>query len=63
MQKTKAHQLAEDALAPELRDAFNMLVTEYKESCERHTSDHSKRVNYNILADLVKAGWRKSNPN
>ena len=61
MQKTKAHKQAEDALPAELRDAFNMLVSEYKKSCVLHTSDHKERVNYNILADLVKTVWRKSN--
>lgn len=60
MAKSEKHQEAEKSLLPELRDIFNALVLEYEESCVRHTSDHRKRVNYNILADLVRAGWRKT---
>lgn len=60
MAKSEKHQAAEKSLPPDLRDIFNALVLEYEESCVRHTSDHRKRVNYNILADLVLAGWRKT---
>ena len=59
MGKSKLHKIAEDALAAEFRNAFNLLVSEYKASCQAHTRDHGKRVNYNILSDLVKSGWRK----
>ena len=59
MAKSKLHQEAELALAPELREVFNALVLDYEESCVRHTSDHKKRVNYKILADLIVSGWRK----
>ena len=63
MAKTKAHENAESALSAELRDTFNALVQDYMDASERHTADHSRRVNYNILSDLVRAGWKKSNSN
>jgi hypothetical protein len=59
MAKSKLHQEAELTLAPELREMFNALVHDYEESCVRHTSDHRKRVNYKILADLIVSGWCK----
>ena len=60
MDKSPKHQAAEASLAPELRETFNALVKAYQDASERHTSDHKRRVNYNILADLVTAGWRDS---
>jgi len=60
MAKSQKHLYAEKSLPPELKDIFNALVLEYEASCVRHTSDHRKRVNYNILADLVRDGWRKT---
>jgi hypothetical protein len=59
MKKSKLHQQAEDDLPIALRDTFNLLVKDYQDSSEKRTSDHSRRVSYNIIADLVIAGWRK----
>ena len=59
MAKSKLCQEAEQTLAPELREAFSALVHDNEESCVRHTSDHKKRVNYKILADLIESGWCK----
>jgi len=59
MAKSRLHQEAEQRLSPELREVFNALVHDYEESCVIHTRDHKKRVNYNILSDLVMSGWRK----
>ena len=36
------------------------LVDDYMNASEAQTKDHSRRVNYNILADLILGGWRKS---
>lgn len=49
----------EKRLPVELRPAFGTLVDDYMDASEAHTKDHSRRVNYNILADLILAGWRK----
>ena len=48
---------AEQSLPESLRDTFKMLVEDYKVSAEAHTG--RVWVNYNILADLVRAGWKK----
>lgn len=58
MPKTKAHAAAESALPPDLRDPFNILVEDYKTAAEAHTGQ--KWVNYKILADLIRSGWRKA---
>lgn len=49
---------AESTLPADLRSAFNQLVEDYRSSAEAHTGQ--VWVNYNILADLVRAGWRKA---
>lgn len=58
MPKTKAHLEAEAKLPPELRPPFNDLVEEYKQAAEGHTGQ--VWVNYKILADLIRSGWRKT---
>jgi hypothetical protein len=50
---------AERRLPQELRQTFAVLVDDYMDASEAHTKDHSRRVNYNILADLILSGWRK----
>lgn len=50
---------AEATLPDELHEVFRALVDDYMGASETYTRDHSRRVNYNILADLVRAGWRK----
>jgi len=57
--KSEKHTEAEAALPANLRETFNLLIDDYMDASETHTSDNSRRVNYNILADLVQAGWRK----
>ena len=60
MSKSPKHLEAEMALPVELRLIFEELVIAYQDASEKHTSDHSRRVNYNILADLVRDGWRRA---
>ena len=60
MRMTKAHLDAEGGLPPQLRDAFNLLVAEYRSAAERHTGQPS--ANYAVLSDLIRAGWRKAEP-
>lgn len=49
---------AESGLPNELREVFKTLVEDYQASAEVHTKQ--AWVNYNILADMVRAGWRKA---
>jgi hypothetical protein len=44
-------------LQPSLQDTFDGLLEDYEVSAKIHTGEVS--VNYNIIADLVRAGWRR----
>ena len=44
-------------LHPSLRDTFDRLLDDYEVSAKIHTGEVS--VNYDIIADLVRAGWRR----
>ena len=57
MPKNDKRTQAEAALPAELREIFNTLVDDYKTAAETYTGQ--VWVNYNILSDLVRAGWRK----
>jgi hypothetical protein len=43
-------------IAPLLRNTFDLLLEDYEVSATIHAGEGS--VNYNIIADLVRAGWR-----
>jgi hypothetical protein len=45
-------------LRPSLRDTFDRLLEDYEVSVKIHTGEVS--VNYDIIADLVRAGWRRA---
>ena len=60
MTTTDKRAQAEAALPAELRAIFGALVNDYQDASEKYTKDHSRRVSYNILAALIRAGWRKS---
>ena len=47
-------------LHPSLRNTFDRLLEDYEVSAKIHTGEVS--VNYNIIADLVRAGWRQVLP-
>jgi hypothetical protein len=47
-------------LHPSLRDTFDRLLEDYEVSAKIHTGEVS--VNYDIIADLVRAGWRRVLP-
>jgi hypothetical protein len=47
-------------LHPLLRNIFDRLLEDYEVSAKIHTGEVS--VNYNIIADLVRAGWRRVLP-
>lgn len=56
--RTEKHEEARNTLSEELKPIFNQLVEDYKFSSTVH---HGRGyVSYVILADLVKAGWRRS---
>ena len=57
MQKTVKHREAEAVLPPELRKMLNRLVEDYRAAAHANTGQMG--VNYNILADLIRAGWQK----
>jgi hypothetical protein len=48
---------AEAAVPKPLQPTFSRLVDDYEVSAKIHEGE--VRVNYNILADLVRAGWRR----
>ena len=50
---------AERRLPNDLMTDFDALVVDYEAACLRHVG--RAFVNYEILADLLAAGWRKSN--
>jgi hypothetical protein len=47
-----------ETLHPLLRNTFDQLLEDYEVSAKIHTGEVS--VNYNIIADLVRAGWRRA---
>lgn len=47
-------------LHPFLRDTFDRLLEDYEVSAKIHIGEVS--VNYDIIADLVRAGWRRAVP-
>jgi hypothetical protein len=55
--KTRAHIEVEDSLPVALRSTFNAMVDDYTRAAESHTGQ--RWVNYKILGDLVREGWRK----
>jgi hypothetical protein len=57
MAKKDKRAEAEATLPVALRGVFSVLVADYMRSAETHTGQ--VWVNYNILADLVRVGWRK----
>lgn len=56
-QRSEKWRQAEATLPASLHDPLAELVADYTESAERHVG--RVFVNYNILADLLRAGWRK----
>lgn len=49
---------ARSSLREELREVFDLLVEDYRFSA--HVRHGKRFVSYVVLADLVKAGWRRS---
>lgn len=54
--KTAAYLEEREKLSPDLRDTFDLLVTNYRYYAFVH---HLRPfVSYKVLADLVRAGWK-----
>jgi hypothetical protein len=50
---------AQATLPASLHQTFSELIDDYKTACEAHVAGGRVFVNYNILADLIRNGWRK----
>ena len=57
MPKLDKRKQAEAGLPVELRGIFDTLVEDYKTAAVTHAIQAS--VDYNILAELIRTGWRK----
>ena len=47
------------SLPVELQSVFNQLVADYQAAARKHAVGRQPWINYNLLADLLRAGWRK----
>ena len=56
--RSEKHEQARNALPDELRPVFDAFVDDYKFAGVMHHG--SPFVSYIILAEMVKAGWRRS---
>ena len=54
--RDQEREQAQATLPASLHDTFERLADEYEVSAKIHAGDVT--VNYGILADLVRAGWR-----
>jgi hypothetical protein len=55
--RNQEREQAQATLHASLHETFDRLVEEYEVSAKIHAGEIS--INYNILADLVRAGWRR----
>jgi hypothetical protein len=55
--RDEGREQAQATLPASLHDTFDRLADEYEVSAKIHDGDVA--VNYEILADLVRAGWRR----
>ncbi len=56
--RTEKHKEARNTLPEELKSIFDEFVEDYRFAV--HVRYGKKFVSYIVLADLVKAGWRRS---
>jgi hypothetical protein len=50
---------AQASLPPELREMLRTFAEDYMAASEAHVKGGKAFVNYNILAELIRAGWRR----
>ncbi len=58
LKRSEKHELARNSVPIELVSAFDALVADYQFAATVH--HRSPFVSYVVLADLVKAGWRRA---
>lgn len=51
---------ARETLPPELQNMLREFAEDYMAASELHVKGGKAFVNYNILAELLKCGWRKA---
>ena len=56
-ERNQKREQVKGTLHPLLRSTFDLLLEDYEVSAQIHVGEGS--VNYNIIADLVRAGWRR----
>jgi hypothetical protein len=56
-ERDEKREQARATLHPSLRDMFDRLLEDYEVSAMIHAGEH-----YDIIADLVRAGWRRVLP-
>ena len=59
-ERDEKREQARATLDPSLRDTFDRLLEDYEVSATIHVGEVS--VNYDVIADLVRAGWRRVLP-
>jgi hypothetical protein len=59
-ERNEEREQVKGTLHPLLRSTFDLLLEDYEVSATIHAGEGS--VNYNIIADLVRAGWRRVLP-
>ena len=47
------------SLPPAMRPVFEQLVLDYQAAARAHGAGRQPWINYNVLADLLRSGWRK----
>jgi hypothetical protein len=47
------------SLPPAMRPVFDQLVADYQAAARTHGAGRQPWINYKILADLLRLGWRK----
>jgi hypothetical protein len=57
---SEARKRAEATLPADAIETFDALVRDYQTAAENHVPGQQRWVNYNILVDLVRNGWRKT---
>jgi hypothetical protein len=56
---TELRERAAATLPPALRPLFEQLVADYQVAARAHVAGRQPWINYKILADLLRSGWRK----
>jgi hypothetical protein len=58
IKRTEKHEEARNSLPDSLRPVFDLLAEDYRFAAMQHHG--APYVSYVILADLIRAGWRRT---